>query len=71
MPPVSPVIPGRRQSRPDAALGYAQALFREFLESSLVLAEDWEQLDPARQAAVTACREEEAAQETNRLQITQ
>jgi response regulator RpfG family c-di-GMP phosphodiesterase/tRNA A-37 threonylcarbamoyl transferase component Bud32 len=43
----------------NVAASYAQALFREFLDSSLVLAEDWEELDPQQRVAVTACREED------------
>jgi response regulator RpfG family c-di-GMP phosphodiesterase len=59
MPPVLSVTSGRHPPSVDAGANYAQALFREFLDSSLVLAEDWEKLDPARRAAVSACRDEE------------
>jgi response regulator RpfG family c-di-GMP phosphodiesterase/tRNA A-37 threonylcarbamoyl transferase component Bud32 len=46
-----------RDGPADAAdFNYAQALLRELLANGLVLAEDWDQLDPARRAALSACR---------------
>jgi response regulator RpfG family c-di-GMP phosphodiesterase len=59
MPLVPPITSGRRPPSIDTGASYAQALFREFLKSSLVLGEDWDQLDAGRRAAVAACREEE------------
>ena len=57
----SPLSTTRAARRSDAGpnASYAQALLRELLATSLVLADDWEQLDPVKRAAVTASREEE------------
>src|SRR5689334_23152544 len=61
-----PISPSRnlgpRSDRPahdSADLCYAQALFRELLADSLVLAEDWEQLNQAARTAVSECRAED------------
>jgi response regulator RpfG family c-di-GMP phosphodiesterase len=59
MPPVPTFTPGPRSPDAGANLAYAQSLFRELLKSSIVLAEDWELLDPTRRATVSACRNEE------------
>ncbi|HEY1377262.1 MAG TPA: HD domain-containing phosphohydrolase [Gemmataceae bacterium] len=49
---------GRRSPGSDPDFNYAQAVFRELMSASLVLAEDWEHLDPSKQNIITACRGE-------------
>jgi response regulator RpfG family c-di-GMP phosphodiesterase len=55
MPPF-PTTSRKPTSEPDFC--YAQAMFKELVSTSVVLAEDWDQLEPEKRAAVTACRDE-------------
>src|SRR5437660_1012308 len=50
---------GQSGRRVAAAASPAQTLLRELLARSLVLTEDWGQLDDGTRAAISACREEE------------
>jgi response regulator RpfG family c-di-GMP phosphodiesterase len=59
MPLLPSATPGPRPPSDAADFNEAQALFRELLASSLVLAEDWEQLPADRRAAIAACRAED------------
>src|SRR4051812_2385021 len=38
---------------------YAQSRLHEWLKTSIILGDDWDQLDPARKAVVRNCREQE------------
>jgi response regulator RpfG family c-di-GMP phosphodiesterase/tRNA A-37 threonylcarbamoyl transferase component Bud32 len=59
MPPTTTALPNPRPIGNVAPSSSVQGLFRELLAMSLILDEDWEQLDPARRSAVAACRDEE------------
>ncbi len=59
LPPLRPAAHPVRLNTANGDFNAAQALFRELLANSLVLAEDWEQLPADKQARVAACRTED------------
>src|SRR5205085_2197950 len=56
MPLLPPPTTGRRPSGSEPDFCHSQALFRELLSTSLVVAEDWEKLESSKRTTVTACR---------------